>query len=72
MDEWWIGKGTGEQKDQLLAIMFTNERGDVLWEVLDESNLPQDLVGSNNREFRFILPDGLQRSAVAEKVGPSL
>lgn len=65
---WWVGK----QEGKLLVTMFGNKmpNGDtaMVWDVLDESNLPVDLIRRDGEEYSFILPVGLQGSSV-EKVG---
>ena len=65
--EWWIGKKDGK----LLAVMFAHRGKDgnlnVEWEVLDESNLPVDLIRRNGEEYTFVLPVGLDRRAAVQE-----
>ena len=65
---WWVGKKEGK----LLVTMFGNKMPNgetaMAWDVLDESNLPVDLIRRDGEEYSFILPVGLQGSSI-EKVG---
>ena len=73
MRDWWIGKlPDGDPEAPLLAVMFVNDRNEVIWEVLDESNLPVDLVRCNGKEYSFILPVSLDGHAIIKEVGASL
>jgi len=70
--DWWIGKNNGT----LMVVMFAVRSADgvlnVCWEVLDESNLPVDLVRHDGEEYTFILPVSFDRHAVVKEVGASL
>ncbi len=69
--EWWIGK-----KDGKLLVMMFGHRGkdgaiNVEWEVLDESNLPVDLVRCDGVEYSFRFPVGVDRHTAVQEVATS-
>ena len=70
--EWWIGKKDGK----LLAMMFGRRGKDgainVEWEVLDESNLPVDLVRCDGVEYTFLLPVSIDGRTAIQEVTASL
>jgi hypothetical protein len=66
---WWIEKIEGHLMVSMFARRAANGDLNLEWEVLDESNLPVDLIRRDGSEYSFILPVGCDGHAAVDKVG---
>ncbi len=67
--DWWIGKKNGQLFVIMFDILHPDDSRSVCWDIVDESNLPKDLVRRDGEEYSFVIGTGLKDGSIIEKVG---
>jgi hypothetical protein len=65
MSEWLIHAADGH----LFVSLFVSSKGDYMWEMIDPSNLPNDLIVRHEGKYAFL--SDVQRD-IADKVSPTI
>ena len=71
-EEWHIGKRQGKVFVSMFGCRIPDGTFALMWEMVEESSLPVNLVRRCGEEYSFILPVGVEGEIIREKVGSTV